>query len=390
MDFSESYQCSLLPTYSPDGLLLATAVEYRLAIREVETLKVVQLYSCLDKVHSIEWSPDSRYVLCGLYDRSVIQVWSAEDPDWTCKIDEGPAGIKHTCWLPDGTSVLLVADFCIRMTVWSLVERRCGYLPGPKFASKGIVTGQQSDLLVVLEVGACQGPQAPGLTRGNTSSSVRHSSCRGSLAECTTSSRCTPQPEMPSTCTAAGHAHLSMDARPCTCLPNPTRFAHMCHSLLPTNHHLLATPLMCHPPGTVHSHPPCPAPWLPQRKDCKDWISVYSCSSTAGQPPPSSTSQQTAWTQRRHFQVTTMDAANIALTPDESLVAVADTCLAYKVLVYGLDGALVGTYSAYGDALGVRCVSWSPDSQLLAVGSYDQVSGVPGIKSRGCERMARM
>jgi hypothetical protein len=68
-----------------------------------------------------------------------------------------------------------------------------------------------------------------------------------------------------------------------------------------------------------------------------------------------------------------MDAANIALTPDESLVAVADTCLAYKVLVYGLDGALVGSYSAYGDALGVRCVSWSPDSQLLAVGSYDQV-----------------
>ena len=157
MDFSESYRCTLLPAYSPDGLQIATAAEYRLVIREVETLKVVQIFSCLDKIHSIEWSPTSKYVLCGLYDRSTVQVWSASDPEWTCKIDEGPAGLKHCRWTPDGQSVLLVADFSVRITIWSLVDRKCTYLPGPKFTSKGICFAPQGNALAVLEVGSLQG-----------------------------------------------------------------------------------------------------------------------------------------------------------------------------------------------------------------------------------------
>mgnify|MGYP001807593983 CR=1 FL=1 len=60
MDFSEAYKCSLLPSYSPDGQFLAAAVEYRLVIRDVESLQVVQIYSCLDKIHHVEWSPNSK------------------------------------------------------------------------------------------------------------------------------------------------------------------------------------------------------------------------------------------------------------------------------------------------------------------------------------------
>lgn len=56
-------------------------------------MQVVQLYSCLDKIQHIEWSFDSQYVLCGLFKRGIAQVWSVQEPDWTCKIDEGPAGI---------------------------------------------------------------------------------------------------------------------------------------------------------------------------------------------------------------------------------------------------------------------------------------------------------
>lgn len=50
-----------------------------------------------------------RYVLCGLYSRGIVQVWSVEDPEWACKIDEGPAGIKHcrcadSCWCSTATA----------------------------------------------------------------------------------------------------------------------------------------------------------------------------------------------------------------------------------------------------------------------------------------------
>jgi hypothetical protein len=49
--------------------------------------------------------------------------------------------------------VLLVADFNVRLTVWSLVERKATYLPGPKHAAKGLSFSPRGDQLAVLEVG---------------------------------------------------------------------------------------------------------------------------------------------------------------------------------------------------------------------------------------------
>lgn len=134
-------------------------------------------------------------MLCGLFDRGVVQAWAVDDAEWACKVDEGPAGVKAArcgevlllrvgwrltavtkpkkdaqhqqhpflpCprtpnqpavrWSPDGLSVLLVADFAVRMTVWSLVDSKCTYLPGPKFAAKGWAFSPRADTLAVLEV----------------------------------------------------------------------------------------------------------------------------------------------------------------------------------------------------------------------------------------------
>ncbi|KAG1666484.1 hypothetical protein FOA52_004866 [Chlamydomonas sp. UWO 241] len=133
MDFSEPYKTSgPPPAYSPDGRYLAAAVEYRLIIREAESLQVVQLYSCLDRIDHIEWSPNSMYCLAAMYSRAIVQVWSADQSDWACKIDEGPAGVAAARWSPDGSCVLAYASMGIRTTVWSLAQRRCHYLAGCK------------------------------------------------------------------------------------------------------------------------------------------------------------------------------------------------------------------------------------------------------------------
>ncbi|KAI8472330.1 MAG: WD40-repeat-containing domain protein [Monoraphidium minutum] len=250
MDFSESYKCSLTPVFSPDGVYVAAVVEYRLVIREVQSLNVVQLYSCLDKIHKLEWDSSSRYVLCGLYDRATVQVWSVDDPEWACKIDEGPAGVAHCMWAPDGLSVLLVADFCVRMTAWGLASRRCSYLPGPKHAAKGVAFDAGGGRMAVLE-----------------------------------------------------------------------------------------------------------------RKECKDWVAVYDCSGGDG------------WALSSRFQVDTLDAADLAWSPDGSKIAIWDSPLAYKVAVHSPeDGGLLGSYSAYDDALGVKSAAWGPGGGVLALGSYDQVA----------------
>lgn len=42
------------------------------------------------------------------------------------------------------------------------------------------------------------------------------------------------------------------------------------------------------------------------------------------------------------------------------------------MLLYSLDGRLLSSYSAYEWSLGVKAVTWSPSSQFLAIGSYDE------------------
>lgn len=152
MDFSEAYRATLPPVHSPDGRHVASVVEYRLIVRDVESLAVVQIYSCLDKIHRVEWSPSGQHILCGLHSRGVAQVWALNDAEWACKIDEGPAGVRAARWSPDGLAVLLVADFCVRMTVWSLQQRSCSHLPGPKHPTRGLAFSPAGNTLAVLEV----------------------------------------------------------------------------------------------------------------------------------------------------------------------------------------------------------------------------------------------
>ena len=81
-----------------------------------------------------------------------MQIWSIKDPDWTCKIDEGPAGVQCPRWSPDGQHILLVADFQIRLTIWSLVKRTCLHITGPKFADKGLAFSPSGAMMALLEV----------------------------------------------------------------------------------------------------------------------------------------------------------------------------------------------------------------------------------------------
>lgn len=101
-------------------------------------MQVVQLYSCLDKITYIEWALDSEYILCGLYKRPMIQAWSLTQPDWTCKIDEGPAGIAYARWSPDSRHILTTSEFQLRLTVWSLLNTACIHVQWPKHGSKGV------------------------------------------------------------------------------------------------------------------------------------------------------------------------------------------------------------------------------------------------------------
>ncbi|XP_028848400.1 WD repeat-containing protein WRAP73 isoform X2 [Denticeps clupeoides] len=96
---------------------------------------------------------------------------------------------------------------------------------------------------------------------------------------------------------------------------------------------------------------------LAERRECKDYISVFVCDD---------------WHLLRHFETETQDLAGVEWSPNGCVLAVWDTCLEYKVLLYSLDGRLLSTYSAYEWSLGIKTIAWSPSSQFLAISSYDE------------------
>ena len=153
MDFTDRLACSgPPPVFSPDRKLLASADGYRLVVRAADSLAVVCLASCLDRIEALAWSPDSDHILCGLFKRATVQVFCVSDPDWTCSIAEGPAGVTAARWTPDGRHILLTADFNLRLSVWSLVDQSCQYLRGPKHAAAGLAFSPDGAQLAVLHV----------------------------------------------------------------------------------------------------------------------------------------------------------------------------------------------------------------------------------------------
>uniref|UniRef100_A0A4W5N7Q8 WD repeat containing, antisense to TP73 n=1 Tax=Hucho hucho TaxID=62062 RepID=A0A4W5N7Q8_9TELE len=230
MNFSEVFkQSNQLCRVSPDGKYLATCVQYRLVVRDVNTLQILHLYTCLDQIVHMEWSSDSLFILCAMYKRGLVQVWSLEQPDWYCKIDEGSIGLVSSRWSPDGRHILNTTEF-------------------------------------------------HNLTMLNSVSWIDFSrdGCYMALAE---------------------------------------------------------------------------------RRDCRDYVSVFVCDD---------------WHLLRHFETETQDLAGVEWSPNGCVLAVWDSCLEYKVLLYSLDGRLLSTFSAYEWSLGIKSLAWSPSSQFLAIGSYDE------------------
>lgn len=246
MNFSDTFKQSgpQLCRFSPDGLWVGTGVQHRLVVREVSSLVIGRLFTCLDAIQSVEWSADSQFILCGMFKRGLVQVWSIEQPEWTCKIDEGSAGLVDVRWSPDSRHILTTCDFHLRITVWSLINKSVSYIKNPKACQQYLDFTSNGNYLAVAE-----------------------------------------------------------------------------------------------------------------RRDCKDYVSIFDAVS---------------WQVLKHLDPETDDMEGLMWSPDGTTLCVWESCLAYRVLLFSLDGRCLATYSAYDLALGVKSVIWSPTSQFLAIGSYDE------------------
>lgn len=83
-------------------------------------------------------------------------MWSIEQSEWTCKIDEGSAGLVDIRWSPDSRHILTTADFHLRITVWSLVNKGVSYIKHPKACPQGVDFTADGRYLAVAERRDCK------------------------------------------------------------------------------------------------------------------------------------------------------------------------------------------------------------------------------------------
>lgn len=96
MNFSEAFQqTKYLVRFSPDGRYIASCSQYRLVIRDVQTLQIINLHTCLDPVQQLIWSPDSQFIMCAMFKRGIVQVSHIrQGNEIACAVKQTPPGMR--------------------------------------------------------------------------------------------------------------------------------------------------------------------------------------------------------------------------------------------------------------------------------------------------------
>ena len=106
-----------------------------MTLRDTISLEVLKIHTCVDKIDQIIFSPDSCYILCILFTRGVIQVFSLSDKEWNCRINEGICGLISAVWTPDSRNIITESDFGIQLCIWSLSDSTSSIISNPKHLS---------------------------------------------------------------------------------------------------------------------------------------------------------------------------------------------------------------------------------------------------------------
>ena len=99
----------------------------RVVVRTVPNLAVHAVFTAVDKIDRIEWSPNGSLVMAVIATQGIVQIWSIDDPDWNCRIDTGLTGLKNAHFHPISSAhVLVYSEFGLRVDIWNIVtEAKC-------------------------------------------------------------------------------------------------------------------------------------------------------------------------------------------------------------------------------------------------------------------------
>jgi len=97
---------------------------------------------CRGNIQAIRWSPDSKLVAAscihGPFDSvaTIVHIFSVHTPDWKAVIKDGAlSGVANILFTPDSRHLIVVSEYHIRLTVWSLSSKVVRNIRFPKSLS---------------------------------------------------------------------------------------------------------------------------------------------------------------------------------------------------------------------------------------------------------------
>ncbi|KAG8171144.1 hypothetical protein JTE90_014019, partial [Oedothorax gibbosus] len=138
-------------SFSPNGFMLACAADCQALVWSVDTKAILHKFICDQPIDDIVWSPNSELIYCHISKQNSIQVWSVVNLTWRCKIEENPLSIADVFWAPDSQHLLVVSEFHIKITVWSLVSRSITVIENPKAIKDGVAFSSCSKYMALVE-----------------------------------------------------------------------------------------------------------------------------------------------------------------------------------------------------------------------------------------------
>jgi WD40 repeat protein len=117
----------------------------RLVLRDAASLDVLRTEVIVsgpganskeDSIDTIIFSPDSQFILASDFKNGVTFVYkTGADKDsstWKAKISEGMSGTTDIRWAPDSRHIITLAEYSVKLTIWSLIQKLVRYIKLPK------------------------------------------------------------------------------------------------------------------------------------------------------------------------------------------------------------------------------------------------------------------
>ncbi|XP_076282253.1 WD repeat-containing protein WRAP73 isoform X2 [Lasioglossum baleicum] len=136
--------------FSPDGRFFAIVYQANLIVKSSKTTESIHSFVFTDIIEYLEWSRNSEYILCANIKKTIVQVYSIHYPEWQYKLVEGSAGLESITWSPDSKHILILSNFNIQISVWSLENRNVNYIQNMKSSFRNLYFSPNGKKLAIV------------------------------------------------------------------------------------------------------------------------------------------------------------------------------------------------------------------------------------------------